>query len=122
MMRRIGLAALIMLLAAPCGATSLARLNTTERDARLSQDALTVARYRDGMQRLIQYAGTRAELFPVEKNGAPHILSATAREEVRTLWQALLDYQLALDSLRRYHLDFAKLRAAHQLRRVRCTI
>ena len=121
MMRRIGLAALIMLLAAPCGATSLARLNTTERDARLSQDALTVARYRDGMQRLIQYAGTRAELFPVSKNTAPYILSATAREEARTLWQAFLDYQLALDSLRRYHLDFAKLRDKTQRRQALLT-
>lgn len=117
MMCRMLLAVFVLSCALPGQASSIAQLDPALREARLTQDFAAVARYRDGLQRLIHFAATRDELFPREKTKDPAILPSAAREEARKLWQSLLDYQLALDSLRRYHQDFAKLRDQEQRQR-----
>ena len=116
MMRRL-LALLFFVYALPSYATTLAQLDPAQLEARLTNDLVAVARYRDGLAHLIQHAATREELFSQAKNSDPRIPSGATREEARKLWQTLLDYQTALDSLRRYHQDFAKLRDKGQRQR-----
>lgn len=87
----------------------LAALDVSERRQRLDADAGTVRLYRDGLSSALAYATSQPELFPKTRQKGAVLMAAATRDQARALWQRMLDYYLALDSVRRYHAGFAGL-------------
>ena len=97
-------------------AADLARLDTPALSARQQIDLRSVQIYRDGLQRTLAYMQTRPDLFPSQRI-EKRIMPDARKTEVLNLWKSLLDYQLALEALERYHNDFYQLRAKVQRER-----
>lgn len=94
-------------------AADLTRLDTPSLSARQQLDLRSVQIYRDGLQRTLGYIQTRPDLFPAQRI-EKRILPDARKTEVLKLWKTLLDYQLALETLERYHQKFYRLRAKAQ--------
>ena len=94
----------------------LVRLDQTARAARQSVDLRAVQIYRDGLERTLSFVRARPELFPPQRI-EKRLLNDAAKSDVRSIWKALLDYQLALEALEQYHRDFVLLR--HEAQRER---
>ncbi len=111
--RGVRLAALCLLLCLPPPAAGevvpLDELEAAERAARLAEDAAAVARYRAAQHRALEFARSRPDLFPPRREDAPMLPGAATRTAARALWQRLLDYDLALESVHRYYADYAAL-------------
>ncbi len=89
--------------------TALRSLDSAALHARQTVDLQAAQIYRAGLQKTLAYVQQRTDLFPqqrIEKRILPDIL----KSEVRTVWKTILDYQLALESLERYHNDFILLK------------
>ena len=53
------------------------------------------------------FASSRPDLFPPARQRSPRLLNEAERAEVREIWKSFLDYTIALDSLERFHADYA---------------
>lgn len=102
---------LTTLLAGAASATPRAfvDLDAHERAQRLEADAVAVRHYRDGLKSVIAYASAQPAMFSKSKRSGTPLMTAEARDQMRVLWQQMLDYYLALDSVRRYHGGFAEI-------------
>ena len=94
-------------------AAELARLDKPALASRQVVDLRSVQIYRDGLQRTLAYIQTRPDLFPAQRIDK-RILPDAHRTEVVNIWKSLLDFQLALESLERFHNDFFLLRTEAQ--------
>lgn len=74
-----------------------------------ADDARLIGSFRTGMQSLIREAAVPASAMP----------TADEREEARAVWRSFFDYQLGLETVRRRHADFMKVRGAERDRRFR---
>jgi uncharacterized protein YycO len=95
----------VVSLSAAAQPAGLAQLDTKERAVRQGMDLQAIQIYRSGLARTLDFVRSRADLFPetpIEKRLMPE----DAKRTVRSTWKALLDYQIALDALQRYHTDF----------------
>lgn len=88
----------------------LRKLDKTELAARLEADARTVPQHRDGLLSVIRYLDSRPDLFPTNAVKDSALLRREDKETVWNAWQRLLDYQIALHSIERYHADFFRLK------------
>lgn len=73
------------------------------------RDQQALLRYREGLRQAIAEAHGRPELFGPNDDREPRVPAACERESARRLWQRVLDYHLALDSIGRFHADYAGL-------------
>ncbi|MCM2315200.1 MAG: protein tyrosine phosphatase [Thermoanaerobaculia bacterium] len=105
---------LIVSLGADAQRVSLARLSGAAREDCQKGDAGSLLVYRDGLRELVDYADTRRDLFPATAQKEPLPLTPEQRAEVRAIWRSVLDYQLALESIRAFHADFHKLSRAEE--------
>lgn len=95
--------------AASAQETPIWQLDKETQKARLAGDAQAVRTYRAGLQSVLDFVENHKELFPYDKLAKPRLLSREQREAVWNSWKSLLDYQLALDSIGRYHEKFHKI-------------
>lgn len=84
----------------------LDELPPSELEARLQGDLRAVLIYRAGLDRTVAFVRSRPDLFPQTTQGTSRAYSADEREQIRQTWRVFLDYQMALDSVGRYHRDF----------------
>jgi hypothetical protein len=98
--------------AAAAASPALAKLPPAQLQARQQSDLANVLRYRDGLRMVIDYVATQPRLFPPAPAAVPHLLTQEQREAARGLWQRLLHYYLALDSIARLHADYRRLSGA----------
>jgi hypothetical protein len=89
--------------------TPLWELDPAAARARIDGDARAVRTYRAGLQSVLDYVEYNKQLFPYDKLAKPRLLTREQREAVWNTWKMLLDYQLALDSIGKYHEKFYKL-------------
>lgn len=76
------------------------------------QDLQSILIYHRGMQGVVSFAASRPDLFPAVKEKESRVLSREQKEAIWATWKPFLDYLLALDSMRKTHEDFMKLRGA----------
>lgn len=86
------------------------KLSHAELDARLAGDLKAVGIYREGLQSVIAFASSRADLFPTQKQKEARLLNREQKEVAWTAWKTFLDYLVALDSIGAYHRDFFRLK------------
>lgn len=79
---------------------SVANLQGDELRARIAADAQSVEIWRRGMQSVVEFADSRPEIFPPQKLDSLRLLTRETKEEVWNAWKRLLDYTVALDSVR----------------------
>ncbi|MGK2859610.1 MAG: YiiX/YebB-like N1pC/P60 family cysteine hydrolase [Thermoanaerobaculia bacterium] len=110
-MRALASAALLLFLSfgADAQRLSLTKLSGDARTASQKGDAGSVLIYRAGLRELVEYADTRRGLFPRTSAKEPLPLTPEERAEARAIWRSVLDYQLALESIRAFHADYYKL-------------
>lgn len=85
-------------------------LTDAELDQKLRDDIALIKRYDAGLQRALDYAATRPELFPKE-NGVVDLNDAQ-KADLREIWRTVLDYMWALDATKRYWKGFHKFNVA----------
>jgi len=117
MLRWIVLLSTLLAGAVDAAPRAFVELDPPERAARLEADTIAVRHYREGLKSVIVYAAAQPALFAKRKPGATPLMTVEARDQMRALWQQMLDYYLALDSLRRYHSGFAQASDARERER-----
>jgi hypothetical protein len=88
----------------------LQSLTDAELDQKLRDDLALIKRYDEGLQRALDYAATKPELFPKE-NGVIDLNDAQ-KAELREIWRTVLDYMWALDATKAYWKGFHKFNVA----------
>jgi Permuted papain-like amidase enzyme, YaeF/YiiX, C92 family len=93
-----------------CGAAmaqpaSVRTLDSAALAARQSTDLQTIQIYRSGLERTLDFARAQTALFPAQRVDK-RLLTDADKQQVRGVWKAMLDYQLALEALERFHSDF----------------
>ena len=108
-MRKAVSAAVLVTLAfgARLDAHPLAELDTASRAESQASDLRAVVVFREGLANLVEFTSARPNLFPASRRHESHLLNEAERAEVREAWKSLLDYVIALDSLERFHADYA---------------
>lgn len=110
MRSRILSAALMICLftAAPsfAGEQSAGGISQEETTVRMDVDLRSVDLYRRGLRRMAEYISSTPEIFGPCSAGKNVMPERDAREEMRETWKRVLDYYLALESIRQYHRDF----------------
>jgi len=91
------------------GAHPLADLDAASRAASQASDLRSVVIFRGGLVHAVGRTELRPDLFPAARRRGTHLLNEAQRTEVRDTWKSFLDYTLALDSLERFHLEYAVL-------------
>lgn len=77
--------------------------------ARQSADLSAIQTYRGGLARTLDFVRARPSLFP-EQRIDKRLLDAADKKQALTAWKTLLDYQLALEAVERFHGNFYLLR------------
>ncbi len=95
---------------APASGRDLHSLTDAELDQKLHDDLALIKRYDQGLQRALDYAATRPELFP--KEDAVVDLNDAQKAELREIWRTVLDYMWALDATKAYWKGFHKFNLA----------
>lgn len=80
--------------------------------ARIQADQKAVQTWRAGLQSVVTFAGSRSDLFPPEKLDKLRPLTREQKEEIWNAWKRMLDYSMALDSVRKSHARYFTLREA----------
>jgi hypothetical protein len=93
--------------AAQAASHPLSQLDAMSRAESQASDLQAVVVFREGLAHLADFAGSRSDLFPAARQRAPRLLNEMDRAEVRETWKSFLDYVIALDSLERFHRDYA---------------
>ena len=99
----------IMAFATQAGAHPLAKLDAASRAASQASDLRSVGVFRGGLARVTERTAARPNLFPAARRRGTHLLNEAERSAVRETWKSFLDYLLALDSLERFHAEYAVL-------------
>ena len=113
------LAVVILLLlsqAARAQMMPLQDLDKQELQARVAHDMAAVRKYRDGLQSVLSYVRSDADIFPAQKLREPRLLKEAQKEAVLSTWKSALDYMLALDSTGQYHQKYYRLKGKEQKR------
>jgi hypothetical protein len=76
---------------------------TPDRIAAAKADLAKVQVLRGGLEQVVRFADSRPDLFPTNRLAQLRMLTREQKEEVWTAWKTLLDYSLAMDSVRRAH-------------------
>ena len=99
----------VMAIASPALAAlhPLAELDASSRAESQASDLHAVVVFRDGLSHLVGVASSRTDLFPPARQRSTRLLNEGERAEVREIWKSFLDYTIALDSLERFHADYA---------------
>ena len=92
----------------------LTGLSPEEVRIRCENDLRSAAIYREGLSSVLQFAGERPDLFPVARREELRLLPRDEKAVALAAWQSLLDYNMALDSLARYHAPFYNLKGKPQ--------
>jgi Permuted papain-like amidase enzyme, YaeF/YiiX, C92 family len=107
---RLALAAFSLLcLSVNAAPLSLRTLDEATLTARQSADLRAVDTYRAGLARAIEFARVQTAIFPA-KRGDKRLLADDEKKQARSVWKAVLDYQLALEAIERAHRDFLLLK------------
>lgn len=108
-MDRAVFAAVLMAMASVAQAAPhpLSELDAPSRAESQASDLRAVVVFREGLAHLVDFTSTRPDLFPATKQHTPRLLNDVQRAEVRETWKSLLDYVIALDSLERFHREYA---------------
>lgn len=89
--------------------TPLHKLRRHELAVCIASDARAVEIHRRGLARGLEFVRAHPELFPAAPVPGGALPTREQREQIWSTWKALLDYQLALDSLARHHAVFHRL-------------
>lgn len=110
-MKKIRLTILLLLTVMMSVVYAVTPINLTkqELEQRQAADSKSVTIYREGILRLVNYVQQRVDLFPTSKSKTTRLLTESERETVRSIWSGLLDYYMQLDSVGRFHADYAGL-------------
>jgi Permuted papain-like amidase enzyme, YaeF/YiiX, C92 family len=110
-MRKAVLTAVLVTLAsvARMEAHPLADLDAGSRAESQASDLRAVVVFREGLARTVALAASRPDLFPAARRSGSHLLNEADRATVRETWKSFLDYTIALDSLERFHVEYAAL-------------
>lgn len=108
-MRKALPAAMLLALASTAQATPhpLAELDAASRAESQASDLRAVVVFREGLAHTVELARARQDLFPAARQRRTRLLNEMERAEVRETWKSLLDYVIALDSLERFHSEYA---------------
>jgi hypothetical protein len=95
--------------AAAAQPTALLRLDDATLAARQAADLRAIQTYRNGLARTLDFVRAQPALFPRQRIDK-RLLGDADKKQARSVWKALLDYQLALEAVERFHGDFFLLR------------
>jgi len=98
-----------VLCSAPAAARGGARLTELEAEplaARQAEDLRALERHRAGLARALAHVRGRPDIFPPARLRGARLLRGGQRAAARAAWATLLDYELALASIERFHQDF----------------
>lgn len=84
---------------------SLQALTEDERRQKFEDDLKLVKRYDEGLQQTLAYARNRPDLFVKTEDIQ---LTPKQKEELRAIWQTVLDYMRGLDGIKSFWRDFHK--------------
>jgi hypothetical protein len=87
------------------GPPSLRGLDAAALSIRQDVDLNTTQIYRTGLERVVGFAQSLPELFPEQKI-AQRLLTDAQKQQVRGVWKSILDYQIALEAIERFHSNF----------------
>ncbi len=108
MRRAVSLAVLLVVaFAVSAGAHPLSELDAGSRAQSQASDLRAVVVFREGLAHAAASAAARPDLFPLERRKERHLLHEADRAAVREIWKSFLDYTIALDSLERFHVEYA---------------
>lgn len=85
--------------------SSIRALDSAALAARQSADLQAIQIYRAGLARTLDFARTETALFPAKRVDKRLLIEAD-KAQARGVWKAMLDYQMALETLERFHSDF----------------
>jgi hypothetical protein len=88
---------------------SLRTLDSTTLATRQAADLRAIETYRNGLARTLNFARTQTKVFP-DKRIDKRLLVDAEKAKARGVWKMLLDYQLALEAIERFHGDFLLLK------------
>lgn len=94
-------------------ARSLHTLEEEERRQKFDDDLALIKRYDEGLRQTLAYAKGRPDLFVKSEDVQ---LTPKQKEELRVIWQTVLDYMRALDGIKEYWKDFHKFGAIAERR------
>lgn len=83
----------------------LLRLDATTLGARQSADLQAIQTYRNGLARILDHVRAHPDLFPPARTDK-RLLPESDKQQARAVWKTLLDYQLALEAMERFHAGF----------------
>ncbi len=89
----------------------LADFDRKALSVRQSDDIASLRIYRTGIFSILKYARERPDLFPKEAVRRTSVLTEDLRTDAVNVWNRLMDYYLALDSVYALHKDFSKLKS-----------
>ena len=103
---RIWLIVLALLSTAAAAQTvALPRLDDATLAARQSADLRAIETYRNGLARTLDFVSAQPALFP-ERRVEKRLLREADKKQARSVWKTMLDYQIALEAVERFHGDF----------------
>lgn len=85
----------------------LSELDAASRAESQASDLKAVVVFREGLVHLVGFAESRPDLFPAARERRSRLLNEADRAAVRETWKSFLDYVIALDSLERFHSEYA---------------
>lgn len=86
---------------------SLSKLSAEELDQKIKSDQLYILHCRSGLKRVIDYMNSEKGIFSRHKNkGMP--FTREEGEIIQNTWKSMLDYLMALESVRIYHGEYLK--------------
>lgn len=88
-------------------APPLTEMSNDQLRAFQNRDITSVNMYRNGLTRIFNIIDTRSDIFTKEKQ---HVLTNKQRQEALYIWQSIIDYYFALDSISRYHNQYLKIK------------
>jgi hypothetical protein len=95
------------------GPPPIYKLEKIEVEHRNAVDARAVARYRASLVSIVGYVESRPDLLD---EGETSLLSREQKEVLWSSWESMLDYYLALESIKKYHADYWRI-GSKRLRR-----
>jgi len=92
------------------GPSPVFRLSRLELQGRVHQDVKNLKRYRRALKSMVHFAKSRPDIFPPEeRRDDTAMLSREQKETLWHMWESMLDYFMALDSMRQYHSQYYRI-------------
>ena len=88
------------------GVTPVHKLDSVVLEDRVEADRTALERYHRALVDLKKFMDDSPELFPVARVSADHVVSYGQRIRILNAWQRVMDYFIALESIRQYHNGF----------------